>query len=105
MRRSNTENKYKNNSMKNKANKTVSKTMIEKAEVAFTEMKNCHNGMSTQVKGLKIDSKKVEGGRYMRASDGKLCFDEKERGKVCKEYMDRIMNEENDWNHVEGDTI
>ena len=25
------------------------------------------------------------------------CFSEKERGKVWKDYMERIMNEENDW--------
>ena len=29
----------------------------------------------------------------MRGSDGKLCFSEKERGKVCTDYMERIMNE------------
>ena len=30
----------------------------------------------------------------MRGSDGKLCFSEKERGKVWKNYMERIMHEE-----------
>ena len=34
------------------------------------------------VKGLKVDSKEVEG-----ASDGKLCFGEMGRGKVWKDYM------------------
>ena len=29
----------------------------------------------------------------MSGSDGKLCFSEKERGKVWKDYMERIMNE------------
>ena len=33
----------------------------------------------------------------MTGSDGKLC--EKERGKVWKDYMERIMNEENYWDH------
>ena len=28
----------------------------------------------------------------MRGSDGKLCFSEKEMGKVWKDYMERIMN-------------
>ena len=28
----------------------------------------------------------------MRGSDGKLCFSEKERGKIWKDYMERIMN-------------
>ena len=37
---------------------------------------------------------------------GKLCFSEKERCKVWKDYMERIMNEEIDWYHnVEGDAV
>ena len=55
---------------------------------------------------LKTDSKEGEGGRCMRGSDGRLCFSEKERGKVWKDYMEGIMNEENDWDHnVEWDTV
>ena len=54
-------------------------------------------------KGWKADSKEVEGGRCMRGRDGRLFFGKKERGKVWKDYMERIMNEENDWDHdVEG---
>ena len=47
----------------------------------------------------------------MRGSDGKLCFCEKERGKSWKDYMERIMNEENDRDHdkeedaVEGQVV
>ena len=53
------------------------------------------------VRGLKTDSKEVEGG-----SDGKLCFSEKERGKVWKNYMEKIMIEGNDWDHnVEVDAV
>ena len=58
------------------------------------------------VRGLKTDSKEVEGGRCMREGDGKLCISEKERGKVWKFCMERIMNEDNDWDHnVEGDAV
>ena len=58
------------------------------------------------VKGLKTDSKEVEGGWCMRGSDGKLCLRKKERGKVWKDYMERIMNEENDWySNAEGDAV
>ena len=35
----------------------------------------------------------------MRGSDEKLCFSEKERGIVWKDYMEWIINEENDWDH------
>ena len=42
-------------------NRAVYKTMREKAEVA--ELQNCPNGIFRLVKGLKTDSKHVEGGR------------------------------------------
>ena len=42
----------------------------------------------------------------MRGSDGKLCFSENERGKVWKDYMEMIMNEEINWDdNVEGDAV
>ena len=42
----------------------------------------------------------------MRRNYVKLCFSKKERGKFWKDYMERIMNEENDWDHnVEGDAV
>ena len=75
-------------------------------EDAFTESQNCPNGIFRQVKGQKNDSKEVECGRRMRGSDGKLCFSEKERGKLWKDYKKRIMNEQNHWDHnMEGDAV
>ena len=62
--------------------------------------------MHRLVKILKTNSKEVEAGRNMRGSDEKLCFSEKVRGDVWKDYMERIMNEENDWDHnVEEDAV
>ena len=52
--------------------------MREKAEESLTELQDCQNGMFRLEKGLKTDSKEVEGGRCMRGSDGKLCFSETE---------------------------
>ena len=43
------------------------------------------------VNGLKTDTKEVEGGICVRGSDGKLCFSEKERGRIWKDYMEGIM--------------
>ena len=92
--------------MKNNANKAVSKATREKAEEVLTELQNCQNGMFRLLKGLKTDSNEVEDGRCMRGSDGKVCFSEKERGKVWKDYMERIINEENDCDrNVEGDAV
>ena len=44
------------------------------------------------VKGLEIDCKGVEGRRCMRGSDGKLCFNDKEKYEVWMDYMEKIMN-------------
>ena len=90
------ENKRKYNSMKNKAEISISKAMREKPEEAITELKNSPNRMFRLVIGSKTDCKEVEGARCMRGSDGKLCFSEEGRGNVWKDYMERITNEEND---------
>ena len=67
----------------------------------LTELNNCPNWMLKIVKGLKTYAKEVE-----RGSDEKVCFSEKERGNVWTDYMERIINEENGWNHnVEGDAL
>ena len=68
------ENKRRYISMKNKANKAVSKAMRYKVEEALTELLNCQNLRFSLVRGPKNDSKEVESEMCMRGSDGKLCF-------------------------------
>ena len=51
-------------------NKAILKVMIEKGEEALAELKNYLNRMFRLVLGFKTDSKVVEGGRYIRGSDG-----------------------------------
>ena len=52
---------------------------------------------------MKKEGKDVEGGRCLR--DGRLGFIEN-RTKIWKEQMEKIMNEENEWNHmVETDVV
>ena len=93
------ENKRRYEIVKNKAWKAVSKATKEKAVEALTELKDFPNGMFRLVKGLNTDSKEVEGGGCMRGSDGRQSSCERERGKVWKDYMERIINDENDWDH------
>ena len=61
--------------------------MRQKADEELTELNICPNGMFTLVEGLKIDINEVKEGICMRGSDEKTCFIEKERGKVCKKYI------------------
>ena len=99
-------NKRRYKGMKNKAKKAVLKEMRKKAEETLPILRNYSKVMFRLIKRLKIDSKEVKGGRCMRGSDGKLCFSEKQKGTFWKSYMERIMNEENDWDHnVKGDAV
>ena len=92
-------------SMKNKTRKAVSIAMREKAEEVLTELKNCQNWMLGLVKGLKTDSKEVEGRRCMRGSDEKLCFSEIERGSLDGLHGKNV-NKQNVWDHnMEGDAV
>ena len=54
--------------------KAASKARSEKAVDALTESRYCPNWMFRLIKGLKTDSKEVEGGRYLNETDGMMCF-------------------------------
>ena len=96
--------RYKN--MKNRAKKVVTKAMKEAAERELRELSEHPNKVFKLVKSMKKDGKDVEGGRCMRGSDGRLNFSEKDRGRVWKEHMERIMNEENEWDqNVQADLV
>ena len=56
-------NKWRYKSLKNEAEKAVTKALREKAEERLTELENCLNEMLSLVKELMIDSKAGEGGR------------------------------------------
>ena len=48
----------------------------------------------------------MEGGRCLRGRDGRLGFIEEDRAKFWKDYMKKIMNKENEWDHiVEADLV
>ncbi|XP_068671242.1 uncharacterized protein [Montipora foliosa] len=81
MRKSGNEaNKARYKNIKNRAKKVVAKAMKEAAEQELRWLRRC-----------------------MRGSNGRLSFSNKDRGKVWKEHMERIMNEENEWDqNVKG---
>ena len=55
---------------------------------------------------MKKEGKDVERGRCLRGEDGRLGFFEKDRAKIWKEHMEKIMNEENEWDRmVETDLV
>ena len=46
------------------------------------------------------DSKDVIGNGCVRDKFGRLCTGERERAEVWKEHMEKVMNEENEWNGI-----
>ena len=73
--------------------------------VRCEDLEAIYQEVLTELQSCPVDTD-VEGGRCMGGSDEKLCFSEKEIGKYWKDYMERIMNEENDWDcNMEGDLV
>ena len=55
---------------------------------------------------MKKKGKDVEGGRCLRGENRRLGFIEEDRVKIWKEHMEKIMNEENEWDRmVETDVV
>ena len=73
---------------------------------AKRELSENPNQVFKLVKSIKKDGKDVEEGRCIRGSNGRLNFSEKDRGRVWKGHMERIMNEENEWDqNVQADLV
>ena len=49
---------------------------------------------------MQIGSMDVVGGRCMQGNDGTLYLIEKDRAKIWKAHMSKIMNEENEWDQI-----
>ena len=54
---------------------------------------------------MKIDSTDDVGGRRMQGNDGTLYPNEKDRAKLWKALMSKIMNEENEWDQIADNVV
>ena len=71
-------------------------TMRIEAEKELTELNKKPNNIFTLEKFMKKNGKDIEEGRCMKGKDTKLGFNEKDRKIIWKNYMEEIMNKEND---------
>jgi hypothetical protein len=94
--------KSKYNKAKKFAKRAVSTAMREASERLMKEMENDKSLkiMFKIAKQSMKDNKDVVGNGCVRDRSGKLCMGERERAKVWKEHMERVMNEENEWDGV-----
>ena len=75
--------------------------MKEEAVRKMNELGRNLNNVFRLVRKMKIESTDVVGGRCMQ---GILYPSEKDRGKLWKAHMSKIMNEENEWDQI-ADTV
>ena len=94
------ENKTRYKTMKNQTKKVVARAMRRETEKQLKGLEEKPNGVFKLVKCMKKDGKDVDGERCMRGRDGRLAFSEKDRGRIWREHMEQIMNEENEWDQI-----
>ena len=87
--------------MRNQTKKVIAKAIKTEAEKEMEELreKPNPNKIFKFVKLMKRDGKDVEGGKWIKGRDERIGFSQKNRCKIWKEHMERIMNEENAWDH------
>ena len=85
--------------MRNQTKKVIAKAMKMEAEKEMEELFEKPNKIFKFVKFMKRDGKDVEGGKWIKGRDGRIGFSQEDRCKIWKEHMEKIMNEENAWDH------
>ena len=85
--------------IRNQTKKVIAKAMKMEAEKEMEELREKPNKIFKFVKFMKRDGKDVEGGKWIKGRDGRIGFGQEDRCKIWKEHMEKIMNEENAWDH------
>ena len=89
-----------------KAKKVVARAMKREAEDQMNELDKNLNNIVKMARFMKKKARDVKGGRFIRKSDRKLAFNEKDRGNIRKVQMESIMNEEREWDQItDADTV
>ena len=63
-------------------------------------MNNFHENFNSVFYFLKRMKKAVEGERRLRGRDRRLDFIEEDGANSWKKHMEKIINEENEWDHM-----
>ena len=90
----------------NQTREIVVRAMRMEANQELNKLYQNSNSVFYFLGRMKKEGKDVEGGRCLRGGDGRLGFSEENRAKIWKEHMEKIMNEENEWDRmVETDLV
>ena len=100
------ENKNKHRKARNKTEEAIAKAMRQEAEEEINVLCTKPNDVFKFVKFMRKEGRDIEGGGCMKDKDGRLVVSEKDREKLWKEYVEKIMNVENEWDQmVEVDMV
>ena len=100
------QNKTQYKRIRNQTRKIVARAMRIEANQELNNLYQNSNSVFYFLRRMKKEGKDVEGGRCLRGGDGRLGFIEEDGGKFWKEHMEKIMNEENEWDRmVETDLV
>ena len=74
--------------------------MRQEAEEEMNVLCTKPNDVFKFVKFMRKEGRDIDGGGCMKDKDGRLVVSEKDRGKLWKEHMEKIMNVENEWDQM-----
>ena len=85
--------------MRNQTKKVIAKAIEAEVENEMEELREKPNKIFKFVKLMERDGKDVEGGKWIKGTEGRNGFSQEDRCKLWKEHKERIMKEENAWDH------
>ena len=84
----------------------MARAMRTEANPELNNLYQNSNSVFYFLRRMRKEEKDVERGRCLRGGDGRLGFSEEDRAKIWKKHMEKIVNEENKWDHmVETDLV
>ena len=87
-------NKNKYRKARNETKKVIAKAMRQEAEEEMNVLCTKPNDVFKFVKFMRKEGRDTDGVGCMKDEDGRLVVSEKDRGKLWKEHMEKIMNVE-----------
>ena len=91
---------------KKRDEKVIAIAIKQEAEEEINVLCTKPNDVFKFVKFMRKEGRDIVGGGCMKDRDGRLVVSEKNGGKLWKEYVEKIMNVENEWDQmVEADVV
>ena len=78
----------------------MARAMRMEANQELNDLYQNSNSVFYFLRRMKKEGKDVERGGCLRGGDRRLGFSEEDKAKIWKEHMEKIINEENEWDCI-----